>query len=151
MATIVYENQTIIPVEEARSALRQILQIPADQLSVIARATGSVGQEVPLPCPLVELLQAAARLLLAGEGVAIVPADRELTTQEAADFLGMSRQYLVQVLERGEIPFTKTGTHRRVKPRDLLAYKEHRDARGREILDELTQLGQEMGDYARPG
>jgi excisionase family DNA binding protein len=80
-----------------------------------------------------------------------MPADRELTTQEAADFLDLSRQYLVQILERGAIPFTKRGTHRHVKFRDLLAYKERRDARSREILDDLTRLGQEMGDYAPPG
>jgi excisionase family DNA binding protein len=87
---------------------------------------------------------------LGREGIVIMPTDRALTTQEAADFLNMSRQYLVELLERGEIPFTKTGTHRRVKFHDLLAYKERRDAQGREILDELTRLGQEMGDYSPP-
>lgn len=76
---------------------------------------------------------------------------RELTTQEAADFLNVSRQYFVQLLERGDIRFAKTGTHRRVEFGDVLAYKQRRDAQRRQILDELTQLGQEMGDYRPEG
>jgi len=76
---------------------------------------------------------------------------RELSTQEAADFLNVSRQYFVQLLERGEIPISETGTHRRVKFGDILAYKQRRDAQRRQILDELTQLGQAMGDYLPEG
>jgi excisionase family DNA binding protein len=146
MALTIYEQQQIILAEDARPALRQLQRIPADQLQLVAKLVGPNGEEIALPPSLIGVLQAAARLLLEGKGIVIVPTDRALTTQEAADFLNMSRQYLVELLERGEIPFTKTGTHRRVKFHDLLAYKARRDAQGREILDELTRLGQEMGN-----
>lgn len=151
MVLTVYEQQKVIPTEGARTALQELLQIPADEAQLVAELIVSSGQEISLPPSLIEVLQTAARLLLRGDGIVIASAERELTTQEAADFLNLSRQYLVQILERGEIPFTKTGTHRRVKLRDLLAYKERRDARGREILDELTRLGQDMGDYPTAG
>src|SRR5438067_800489 len=120
MALTVYEQQQIIAAEDARPALRQILRVPADQLKLVAKLVDPNGEEITLPASLVNVLQSAARLLLQGEGIAIVPAEKDLTTQEAADFLNMSRQYLVQLLEHGEIPYTKTGTHRRVKFRVLL-------------------------------
>ena len=71
----------------------------------------------------------------------------ELTTQQAADMLNVSRPFLVKLLEEGKMPFTKTGTHRRVLFTDLMEYKQRRNAKRRETLAVITQLGQEMGDY----
>lgn len=76
-----------------------------------------------------------------------MPYRQELTTQEAADFLNMSRQFFVTLLERGELPFEKVGTHRRVRFKDVLEYKERRRAERRQALAELTALAEERGDY----
>jgi excisionase family DNA binding protein len=77
----------------------------------------------------------------------MMPYHNELTTQEAADILNMSRQHLVTLLERGDIPYSKTGSHRRLSMRDVLAYKEQRRATRRASLARLTALAEEAGDY----
>ncbi|HEX5503538.1 MAG TPA: excisionase family DNA-binding protein, partial [Thermomicrobiales bacterium] len=79
-----------------------------------------------------------------------VPVYRELTTQQAADLLNVSRQYLIRLLERGDLPFTRTGTHRRIRLDDVLRYKDARSARRREGLRRLTRLSEELGLYDEP-
>lgn len=104
--------------------------------------------EVELPAELVPLLVEVLGQIANGNGVRVVPVHAELTTQHAADLLNTSRPYLIKLLEAGTIPFHLTGTHRRVKLGDLLAYKRVRDAERRVILDDLTSEAQELGlDY----
>jgi excisionase family DNA binding protein len=80
-----------------------------------------------------------------GYAVAVTSVDADLTTQQAADVLNVSRPYLVRLLEQGQIPFHKTGSHRRVRHRDLMAYKRQVDAQRLQVLDALTAQAQELG------
>ncbi|WP_243095680.1 helix-turn-helix domain-containing protein [Thermus thalpophilus] len=94
---------------------------------------------------LAQLLQDLLAALLRDEPVRIVPLEAELTTGQAAELLGISRPYLVRLLEEGKIPYRKVGTHRRVLAKDLLAYLEATKKKGQALLDELIQEGQELG------
>ena len=82
------------------------------------------GQTIPLPEILVHVLNRAAAILARGDGLMVVPDDREVTTQQAAEMLNISRQHLVTLLERGELPYHKTGKHRRLQVTDVLLYKQ---------------------------
>jgi excisionase family DNA binding protein len=91
------------------------------------------------PVSLYEFLVKLIADLCEGQSVAIVQNDPQLTTVEGARMLGVSRQFLIKLLERGDIPHHMVGTHRRIYVRDLLAYKAKRDSNRRKILDDLNQ------------
>jgi len=111
------------------------------------RLVSSAGEEIELPEPVFHLLRQLVHDLAQGNSVAIVPVHKEMTTQEAADILNVSRQYLVELLEAGAIPFTLVGTHRRIRFGDLMDYKQRRDANRREGLSRLTKKSQKLGLY----
>ncbi len=101
----------------------------------------------PLPPSLVRALDVAAAVLAQGDDVAIVPLHQHLTTFEAAALLNVSRPFLVTLLDKGAIPSTRTGSHRRVLVRDILAYKERRHSAGVRVLDDALSTVQEHGVY----
>lgn len=82
-----------------------------------------------------------------GYGVAIMPIEEDLTTQQAADLLNVSRPFLVKVLESGDIPFHTVGTHRRLYLRDLLEYRNRRSDNRRKYFARATNEAQGMGIY----
>ncbi len=89
---------------------------------------------------LVEILDTMAR----GDAVSLIPIHKELTTQEAANILNVSRPYLVKLIENGEIPHRKNGVRRKVLFKDLMEYKQKRDKASLELLDELTAEAQSL-------
>ncbi len=86
-------------------------------------------------------------MLAEGQGVQIMSGSAELTTQQAAELLNVSRPYLIKLLEAHEIPFRMVGTHRRVRCEDLREYKRRDDLMRRGTAAELAQLNQELGLY----
>lgn len=107
--------------------------------SAEAKLVGPDGKSQTLPSNLYTFLCQLLGELKAGKSVTILQSNAELTTVEAAKMLSVSRQFLVQLLERDEIPYHKAGTHRRLYARDVLAYKAERDFTRRRKLDELTR------------
>jgi excisionase family DNA binding protein len=108
--------------------------------------TVEVGDEDALVVPrqVAVMLAQVLGMLANGQGVQIMPDSAMLTTQQAADMLNVSRPYLIKLLDQGEIPFKKVGTHRRILFQDVLTYKTQDDQDRRKVLDELAALGQEL-------
>jgi excisionase family DNA binding protein len=100
-----------------------------------------------LPASAGNLLYEILRQMAAGNTVSVHSLSAELTTQQAADYLNVSRPYLIKLLDEGHIPSYKVGTHRRVRLGDIATYKQEDDARRHAALNELTALSQEMGLY----
>jgi len=98
-----------------------------------------------LPTSALRLLVDILGELALGNAGKVVPVHAELTSQEAADLLNVSRPHLVKMLEEGAIPFTKTGRHRRVRFSDLMAFKQRRDEQSQEAMEALVQQAQELG------
>jgi excisionase family DNA binding protein len=111
------------------------------------RIVGPDGQQILIPESMFYVFERVAEVLARGDAITVLPVGQELTTQQAADILNVSRQYLVRLLDQGTIPFTRTGTHRRIRVGDLLAYKQRRDLERAETLDSLTAMSQDMGGY----
>ncbi len=102
------------------------------------------GEEITLPGSAVRLLVDLLSEMAEGNSVTLIPIHAELTTQQAADFLGVSRPFLIKLLEEGQLPFRKVGTHRRVLFRDLMRYQREIDRKRLETLDELAAQAQEL-------
>lgn len=106
------------------------------------------GREIALSTDLFNLLEAMIRQIRGGRAVQIVVYDKDLTTQQAADILNVSRQYLIRLLERGEIPFTRTeGAHRRIKLADVLEYRRRLSTKRRDALGRIAREALEAGTY----
>jgi excisionase family DNA binding protein len=124
-----------------------ILDLYAEIRGAHARFAGMDGKTRQLPPNLHSFLGQVLGELKAGKSVTILESDASMTTAAAARTLSVSRQFLVQLLEQGQIPFHKVGTHRRVYTRDLLAYKAKRDAERREAWSDLVRAEIEDGTY----
>lgn len=103
------------------------------------------GEEMPLPVTVYRVLLRVAQEMAQGNAVAVMPVHHELTTTQAAEILNVSRPHLVGLVDAGDIPSHKVGSHRRIRLDDLLAYKHRRDGSRRETLRRLTQDAEDMG------
>jgi len=108
---------------------------------------GPDGEQVPLPEEVYQVLVDVVEAMREGKVITVVPRTQRLTTQEAADFLGVSRPTLVKLLEDGKIPFDQPGRHRRIMFTNLLAYTGRQHADRRAALDQMTEDASEAGLY----
>ena len=117
--------------------------------SAPAVLVGPDGEQIPLPLAAYEVLRKVASAMEHGASVSVEPIDRQLTTQQAADLLGVSRNTLIRLLDEHELPFERLGAsrHRRLRLGDVLAYRERKRFDRRSRLDELTRQAQEDGLY----
>lgn len=108
---------------------------------------GPKGETIPIPESVFYILERVAEVMARGDSITVVPVGREVTTQQAADLLNVSRQYLVRLLDERRIPFRKTGKHRRLRIEDVLSFKATRDKDRRAGLRELARMTEEFGGY----
>lgn len=152
MTLSTYQTSRIgVPTEEDATLAKKSSQTLAAYIgnkdafhSIKVELDDGVSHTVKIPSLAFQMLVDILGQMAKGNAVTFIPVHAELTTQEAADILNVSRPYLVGLLEGGEIPFRKVGTRRRVRYLDLVNYKNQIDALRMEALDELTAQAQEL-------
>jgi excisionase family DNA binding protein len=130
--------------------------IPTDELERMVKlfaspghilVTDSDGTQMEIPEVLFQHFARIVRLMSERKAIVMLPEDELFTTQAAANYLGMSRQFFVNLLEKGQIPFHRVGSHRRVTFKDLLEYERKRDRKRHESMDRLTDEVIKAGLY----
>ena len=109
------------------------------------------GMDVPLPLAVAQMLREMVTKLAAGEPIALITANAEMTPNEAAAFLNVSRGFITKLLEQGVLPHNEVGSHRRIPSAAVAAYKASRQAKQRAAMEEFVRLSEEMGLYDNPG
>ncbi len=144
-------DQTYLPVSSEQSsvldlvaALRARGRDVADQRP---RLVLGDGREVVLPEPIVDVLVQVAEAMRAGLAVTVAPHNLSLSTQEAADLLGVSRMTVVRLLEAGQIPFDRPGRHRRIRMVDVLDYRHRQRRRAEQALADMVADTERLGLY----
>lgn len=139
-------GESIVPDSTDSETAKRLLDfIARESGSGSLRLVGENGSEVQLSPALYRALEEAAEAVAGGSAVTVLPTAHELTSTQAAEVLNVSRPHLVGLLDAGEIPFHKVGSHRRIRLDDLLAYRRRRDTSRRETLKRLTRDAQDAG------
>jgi excisionase family DNA binding protein len=133
------QQDTVLAAEASRelSALRNVESNLRVQLED--------GKVLTLPRAATRLLHHLLTEMSQGNAVTLIPVHAELTTQEAADHLNVSRPFLISLLEKGQIPFRLVGTHRRVRFSELEAYRKSAEEARNKVMEELAAQSQELG------
>jgi excisionase family DNA binding protein len=137
------ESDRELAVQSSRSLAGHLQGLIEARLSLTKKGKPTVDNVV-LPKSALKLLVDLLNEMARGNAVTLIPVHAELTTQQAADLLQVSRPFLIGLLNTGEIPFRKVGTHRRVLFKDLMTYRQTVDAKRSKALDELTKQAQEL-------
>lgn len=145
MNTLLDKPDTVVPSEKdvklATESSRILASVPSEGE---LRVHLDNGQTLTLPNAAARLLSHLLAEMGRGNAVTLIPVHAELTTQEAADYLNVSRPYLIGLLEANQIKYHKIGTHRRIKFADLKRYMRQLDEAGNKALDELAAQAQEL-------
>ena len=130
----------------ARESSRRLVQLLSnqDEYRIQFVEKDHATETLDIPASAMRLLAYILTEMAEGNSISLLSVHAELSTQQAADILNVSRPFLVQLLEKGEIPFRKVGTHRRVRFGDLIAYKRKMVATRLEALDALAEQAQRL-------
>lgn len=126
----------------ARESSRRLSPYTKKDLRV--RISDADGPDIEIPAAAVQLLVHLLTQMAEGNAITLMPINAELTTQQAADLLGVSRPFFVKELDEGKVDYRKVGTHRRVLFVELMRYKETMDTKRHKALDELAKQSQEL-------
>lgn len=140
-------ERTVLPPAEPLDALVALLRRPGAEPATTL--SGPNGEHLVLPPEVFEVLRGVVEAMASGQAVTLAPVHQRLTTQEAAELLGISRPTLVKLLESGEIPFEQPGRHRRVRLVDVLAYRERASDERRAALDRMVEIADDADMYER--
>jgi excisionase family DNA binding protein len=140
-------RNTIMPGKNEHSELEQLARALGKETPGKAVTLTAAGKEVAIPTSMLEVLRRAANELAHGNGVTVLPVAAELTTEETAEVLNVSRPHVIKLTESGELPCHRVGTHRRIHLRDVLEYKRKYQERARVALGQLVDEAQELDIY----
>ena len=131
--------------EEAKITSRALSKYATNErLHIKIAGNNNDSDDLILPGYAINLLLDILTEMSKGNAITVMPIHAELSTQETAEFLNVSRPHLVDMLEQGKIPFRKVGAHRRVMAKDVIDYKQRLDADRLKALDELAAQAQEL-------
>lgn len=140
-------DETFVPSENDIEKAKSFSRLLAREIAPESRVTiqrEDDGEAIEIPRPVFNVLMKVLSVMSEGKPFTLIPMHEELTTQQAADVLNVSRPYLNKVLDLGEIPHRKVGRNRRVKFSDLLEYKRQQEIRSKSALQELADQAQEL-------
>lgn len=131
-------------IEQAKISSRTLSKYAdADRVSLALKGSNGESDDLVLPGHVIQILLNVLSEMSKGNAISLVPYHQEVSTQEAANLLNVSRPFLVKLLEEGEIPFRKVGSHRRVLFQDILEYKERVNKARLDSLSKLAELSQD--------
>jgi len=132
-------------IEQSKESSRTLSKFhKADRVKLSIEGSNGDKDSLVLPGAVMQMLLNILSEFSKGSAISVIPHQAEMSTQQAADLLNVSRPYLVKLLENGEIPFKKVGSHRRVLVEDVINYKNSIEKARDETLDELSRLSQEL-------
>jgi len=134
-----------LALESSRRLTQFLAARPKKALRVRIEPENEPGESISIPITAFRLLNSILTEMAKGNAVTLIPVNSELTTQQAADILNVSRPFLIEQLEKGVIPYRKVGTHRRVMFKDLMEYKQTMDHNRLKALEELSVIDQGLG------
>ena len=143
------EPINVVPTESERKMAKESRGIVKECLSEgescrLRIIVDGVERDVDIPMTAMRVLGEALRQIALGKAPVVLPLDAEVSTQQAADILSVSRPYLIRLLDSNEIPFRRVGAHRRIRLLDVLTYKRRNDEERMKVLDELEAQAQEL-------
>lgn len=139
------ERDLVTASEDDIAHLRAFARFLREKAPKAAQVLAPDGTLIDLPASVYLVLERVVPVLAVGSSVGLVPRHKELTTQEAADLLNVSRPFLIKLLEQGIIPYTRPNAHRRIRLSDVLSYKQRSDMERARALNELTALADRYG------